>query len=70
MNKAYLAKWLRYNAVFKPLASLPMSLAYRGASLVGRYDSQYQRAARALIAANMQKALPQQMYAKRSYNTG
>ena len=44
-----MALWLRYNAVLRPLASLPMPLAYRLASQLGRYDQWRQPGPRGAI---------------------
>jgi len=52
--------WLRYYALFGNIARLPLPLAYRIASRIGRYDYQHQAVARDYIQAGMQAILPPQ----------
>ena len=58
MSRAQLALWLRYYAVFRPLARLPLPLAYRCAGQIGRLDCRRQDVARHYIANGMEALLP------------
>lgn len=59
MDKS-ISKRLRYYGVFRPLAQLPLPLAYRAATAVGRYDAWRQKSsARRAIATGLRRAFPQ-----------
>lgn len=53
-----LGRWLRYYALFRPLAQLPLPLAYRAAGLLGRSDYHRQAAVRTAIANSLRRVLP------------
>lgn len=58
-GREQLLKWLRYYALFRPLAALPAPLAYRGADLIGRGDRRRRQAAATAVADGLRRALPQ-----------
>lgn len=58
MKRRQILQWLRYHAVLRPLAFLPLPLAYRAAGLLGGYDARRQANALTVIAAAMQRVLP------------
>jgi lauroyl/myristoyl acyltransferase len=53
-----LAKNLRYYGLFRPLAGLPLPLAYGAAGLIGRFDCRRNAAARAAVERGLQQAFP------------
>ncbi|MDX1606796.1 MAG: hypothetical protein R3202_11430, partial [Candidatus Competibacterales bacterium] len=62
-----LAKRLRYYGLFRPLAALPLPLAYRLAGRIGRIDGRRQEGARAAIKRGLAAAFPQVPPAERAH---
>lgn len=53
-----LTRRLRYYGLFRPLAALPLPVAYRAAGLIGRCDARYNAPARAAVRKGLAQAFP------------
>ena len=58
MDRRLLSRWLRYYALFRPLALLPAPSAYRAAAAIGRREGLHSLAMRQTVAAGMRQLFP------------
>ena len=59
MKPRLILRWLRYHAVFRPIATLPADIAYRGASFIGRVDSLCDPAGRKAYSRGLAAVFPE-----------